>query len=177
MRGVDNTAELAQRSFKRLGEILDKLHKEADLQPEFYKNLSSCLSNAQTYLRSHYSYNLDMFAKCRSHCISWLCSDDKNQEFDQVCEKDGNHLDSCHHCHQLPELMQCINGVVHDTYVQQKIDAPTYQEMTYDIQEGFEAISDQKTHIIRTFVQSCEWSRLYHSKLQDTGFLTIDWAM
>ena len=174
MRGVDNTAEYANRAWDRTEEILKKLKSEANLDPKIFSNLLDCLNAQRSYVKSHFPWALQFDSQCQCHCVSWATSDEKKKEFRRSCFPNHSHKETCKWCHQLPDLFACIAAQVQLN--EAKFDAQSYQEMVYDLRDAFNNIKEQKLHVIRTFVQQYNWSERYHGMDTKTAFLTMDWV-
>lgn len=176
MKGIDTVQEYCSRAFTKLEEILSVLKTEAGIDAEIYDNLSSCVSSARTYLKSHYMYNLSIESKCASHCVSLACSDaaNGNQNLIRRCRHD--HSEPCYHCNQLPTLFSAVFGVLHQN--RNKFTPFAFAEMEYEIKEAYDRVNEQRTHLVRTFIQNVEWSRLYHQTIPENGvaFITMDWG-
>ena len=176
MKGIDTVQEYCSRAFDKLDEIVGALKKEARIDPEVYENLSNCISSAKTYVKSHYAYNLDIESKCASHCVALACSDAENGNPDLIRRCTHEHTLHCHHCDQLPILFASIMALLEDN--RQSFTPFTYAEMQYDLKNAFEQIKEQKVHLVRTFVQNLQWSRLYNQNVPEAGvaFITMDWG-
>ena len=176
MKGIDTVQEYCFRAFDKLDEILEALKTKARIDREIYENLSNCISSARTYIKSNFQYNLDIESKCAAHCVALACSDAANGDPALIRRCTHEHTLQCHHCNQLPDLFASIMGLLEEK--KQSFTPFSYAEMQYELKEGFERIKDHKNHLVRTYIQSLEWSRLYNQSIPDAGvvFVTMDWG-
>ena len=179
MRGVNNTQELAMRSFDRLKDIMDLL-KERGLPSDKYENIKKCLDSSKLYLKTNFAMNLQSHSDIASHCITHSCSDGERSHYKKVCK--GTHSKRCEHCDNIQTLLKKCMGLVNsfrktpdkrDNYLEED----EFEEAVHDINLANDRIWQYRCHIIRTWVQNSVWNKHLENMQPHQAFVVSDWAM
>ena len=175
MKGIDTTQELAMRSFDKLQEILDQMKSsEKGLDEAIYKNFKECINSSRLYLKTSYGRNLSMHSEIASHCVGLACSDPSNPEYKNHCN--GSHTKTCEQCENMRDLFRAFHGLLDmkKSCFKEEID---FDEALYELNLANERVWDHQCHIVRTWIQSSEWSDMLSTMPQGTSMVTLDWAM
>ena len=175
MKGIDTTQELAMRSFDKLQEILDQIKgSEKGLDEAIYKNFKDCINSSKLYLKTSYGRNLSMHSEIASHCVGFACSDPSNPEYKNTCP--GSHTQRCEHCDNIRDLFRAFRGLLHmkKSSFKEPID---FVEAEYEVNLANERVWEHQCHIVRTWIQSFEWSDMLTKMDPGIALVTSDWAM
>ena len=99
--------ECIHEAFPNLKSLVVKLAQaNGGISEEEKLNLLKCVNNAQTYMRSHFAYNIERQSNVASHCFLHACSDPENLEFSEQCEIE--HTEKCFQCDNIFHIFEAL---------------------------------------------------------------------
>ena len=125
--------------------LIDKLSQlENGLNKEEAKCLLRNTKIAHSFMRSHFSYDLELESNSTCHCVLHACSDPNDKHFQKKCSKP--HDKNCIHCQNIDDIFVVLNSVINrvSTNGHSKVDC---DEMAFDLREAKSAIKNFQYHL------------------------------
>ena len=113
--GINPTIDAARKSFPLLAEAIEALRPVAEANKEnvlllndaSLDELLECVSTADKYYKSHYSYNLGKTSLVASHCIECAVACSKKPSlFGRGCGQ--KHTEVCEYCQLVPNIVRVL---------------------------------------------------------------------
>ena len=153
-------------------------HGEAE-HSSMAEKLIQGLSLCSNYILGHFTYNIGFNERCRNHCVTYGCSNPKDEKQRMMCLdfNDDKHAEEydCKYCNVLPSLIFHLTRLVDS--LQEKIEPDKFREMVYEIDQSHEAILAYKKQIMRNHVTVSTWDELFRKYSPELGLVTMDFAM
>ena len=179
------------KAFARMAEIVKEMEslaisagKPEDTEEEKYDeariaHILECIDKCYHYHKSNFVFNLARHSEIRSHCISFLCSDSSNKNFQTDCEE-GCHQKVCHMCHMPSELAMVLMGMKEKIEKSMHVDNITKMNLAkwaYDIDQAEKAIKGWRNFMIRNKISNQEWSKKLTTESPESAIVVFDYAM
>lgn len=130
--------------------------------------------NARYYLKTQFKHQVELHSRVASHCAQFACSaHDKKMAFTAICGEDHDQI--CVHCQSIDDMFKLLNGSLADL---SELSEEKRKECQYIIKTAYNNVWNHKNHMIRTFIQSYDWSeKNANDKGPDVAYVTCDWGM
>ncbi len=176
--GLNPYQEAAQRSFKDLLSVVHTL-RENGLDDETGKAMEAAVNIANSYIHSHFRYNLGMESEVATHCVSFALSDPtcQDDEYRRACSIE--HSRRCLHCDAVQEIFKrLVTGL--EVCKANFTDEVAVEKCSFAIEKAEEKINEYIMHAIRAFGQNYLWQELrlrVEPDPETVVFATSDFAM
>lgn len=161
------------QSITELTEMV-KTMKNYGLLKQRAEVLSKLIENSRYYLKTQFKHKVELHSNIASHCASFACSSpDGKIMFTALCDDD--HEDLCVHCNAIEEMFQLLNGSIESL---RELPNEKRKEFEFILKNAYENVMNHKKHIIRTFIQTYDWSHKMDQQYgPEIAFVTCDWGM